>query len=621
MKLNQNNSEMKTTESVESPAQHATSAAEAVVTTAQPADMIGSLGDRGTPEPKLMQNASIMMIDDEPIMIDLVRAFLDEAGYREFVGISKPTLAIERMHAERPDVLLLDLFMPKVSGFDILEQVRADSTLKFTPVIVMTSASDAATKLKVLELGATDFLEKPVDPSELALRLRNTLAFKAYRDRSAFFDALTGLPNRRLFLNQLATAVRRAQRTATFCALLSIDLDRFKQVNETLGHRAGDTLLKAVADRLQGIVRGTDAIGRLTEQSTAWSISRVGGDDFTALLPDLKRIEDVEIVARRVLAVMARPFHIDGHELFITPSIGISICPIDAIEPEGLLKQADVALTHAKQRGRNNYSFYSVGINAKALDRLTLQNQLRRGIERQEFVLHYQPKIDVASGKIVGAEALIRWQHPERGLLSPDKFIQIAEETNLIVEIGRWVLFEATRQAKEWLNLGIAQCPVSVNVSSPQLRDRRLQRDVDEALKASGLPAKLLTIELTESILMDSIDEVMDQLSVLAATGVSLSLDDFGTGYSSMAYLKQMPLAELKIDRSFIRELPTDSPSIAIISAVIALAHGLGLSVIAEGVETIEQLAFLKSKGCNAYQGFLASKAVPADQFVEMLTV
>ncbi len=621
MKPNQINSEIKTTESLESPARHAISAAGAAVNTALPAETTSSLGDRGTPEPKVMQNASIMMIDDEPIMIDLVRAFLDEAGYREFVGVSKPTLAIERMHAERPDVLLLDLFMPKVSGFDILEQVRADSTLKFTPVIVMTSASDAATKLKVLELGATDFLEKPVDPSELALRLRNTLAFKAYRDRSAFFDALTGLPNRRLFLNQLATAVRRAQRTATFCALLSIDLDRFKQVNETLGHRAGDTLLKAVADRLQGIVRGTDAIGRLTEQSTAWSISRVGGDDFTALLPDLKRVEDVEIVARRVLAVMARPFHIDGHELFITPSIGISICPIDAIEPEGLLKQADAALTHAKRRGRNNYSFYSVGINAKALDRLTLQNQLRRGIERQEFVLHYQPKIDVASGKIVGAEALIRWQHPERGLLSPDKFIQIAEETNLIVEIGRWVLFEATRQAKEWLNLGIQQCPISVNVSSPQLRDRRLQRDVDEALKASGLPAKLLTIELTESILMDSIDEVMDQLSVLAATGVSLSLDDFGTGYSSMAYLKQMPLAELKIDRSFIRELPTDSPSIAIISAVIALAHGLGLTVIAEGVETIEQLAFLKSKGCNAYQGFLASKAVPADQFVEMLTI
>ncbi len=580
----------------------------------------GLASDRGQAESKVMQNASIMMIDDEPIMIDLVRAFLDDAGYREFVGLSKPSLAMERIHAERPDVILLDLFMPKVSGFEILEQVRNDSQLKSTPVIVMTSASDAATKLKVLELGATDFLEKPVDPSELALRLRNTLAFKAYRDRSAFFDALTGLPNRRLFLNQLATAVRRAQRTSTFCALLSIDLDRFKQVNETLGHRAGDSLLKAVADRLQGIIRGTDAIGRLTEQSTAWTISRVGGDDFTALLPDLKRVEDVEIVARRVLAVMARPFHIDGHELFITPSIGISICPIDAIEPEGLLKQADAALTHAKQRGRNNYSFYSTGINAKALERLTLQNQLRRGIERNEFVLHYQPKIDCVGGKIVGAEALIRWQHPERGLLAPDKFIGIAEETNLIVEIGRWVLFEATRQAKQWVDQGFRHCPISVNVSSPQLRDRRLQRDVEEALNASGLPASMLTIELTESILMDNIAEVMDQLGVLAATGLSLSLDDFGTGYSSMAYLKQMPLAELKIDRSFIRGLPDDSSNVAITSAVIALSHGLGLTVIAEGVETIEQLAFLKNTGCDAYQGFLSSKAVPSEQFIELLS-
>lgn len=561
-----------------------------------------------------------MMIDDEPIMIDLVRAFLDEAGYREFVGLSDPINALSRIHSERPDVLLLDLLMPKVSGFEILAQVRADSQLKFTPIIVMTSANDAETKLKVLELGATDFLEKPVDPSELALRLRNTLAFKAYRDRLAYFDALTGLPNRRLFLNQLATSVRRAQRTGTFCALMHMDLDRFKQVNESLGHRAGDELLKAVAQRLSSSIRGTDAVGRLNEQSAGWSISRVGGDEFTALLPDLKRMEDVEVVARRILSVMAKPFHIEGHELFITPSIGIAICPLDATEPEALLKFGDAALTHAKQRGRNNYSFYSAGINAKALDRLTLENQLRRGIERGEFVLHYQPKVNVTTGKIVGAEALIRWQHPERGLLAPDKFIPIAEEANLIDEIGRWVLFEAVRQAKGWTEGGIRNCPVSVNVSSPQLRDRKLQRDVREALEQSGLPPELLCVELTESILMGNTDEVMDQLGSLAAMGVALSLDDFGTGYSSMAYLKQMPLAELKVDRSFVRGLPNDKASAAIMSAVIALAQGLGLQVTAEGVETIEQLSFLKSKSCDIYQGYLCSRPLPLNQFLELVT-
>lgn len=577
----------------------------------------------GEGEPRELINASVMMIDDEPIMIELVRAFLDEAGYREFVGLSDPVNALARIHAERPDVLLLDLMMPKVNGFQILEQVRADSQLKMTPVIVMTSASDAETKLRVLELGATDFLEKPVDPSELALRMRNTLAFKAYRDRLAFFDALTGLPNRRLFLNQLATSVRRAQRTGAQCALLHMDLDRFKQVNESLGHRVGDALLKAVAQRLNASLRGTDTIGRISEhpneQSSGWSISRVGGDEFTALLPDLKKIDHVEIVARRILSVMAKPFHIEGHELFITPSIGIAICPHDATESEQLLKCGDAALTHAKQRGRNNYSFYSTGINAKALERLTVENQLRRAVERNEFVLHYQPKINVRSGKLVGAEALIRWQHPERGLLSPDKFIPIAEEANLIDEIGRWVLFEASRQGKEWIDMGFNNCPVSVNVSSPQLRDQRLLRDVTEALQATGLPAQHLTVELTESILMGNTADVMDQLAQLAAMGVALSLDDFGTGYSSMAYLKQMPLAELKVDRSFVRGLPTERASVAIMSAVIALAHGLGLSVIAEGVETIEQLEFLQSKNCDLYQGYLFSKPVPAEQFLEML--
>jgi diguanylate cyclase len=566
---------------------------------------------------RALLNACVMMIDDEPIMVELVKTFLEDSGCREFIGVSDPRQAMEEIRSQRPDVLLLDLIMPDVDGFEILRQVRLDPNLADLPVIVLTSATDAQTKVTVLELAATDFLSKPVDPSELRLRLRNTLAFKAYRDRLAYFDALTGLPNRKLFMNQVATSLRRAKRNEKICGLLQIDLDRFKQINETLGHRAGDTLLKSVAERLQGGFRSLDLIARTGEESSlGWSISRIGGDEFMVLLQDLSRLEEVAAVAERIIKMMEQPFLVEGHDLYVTPSIGIATFPNDAQDAENLFKLVDSALTTAKLRGGNSFHFSSQKANDDALSRLTLESQLRRAIERREFVLHYQPKVDLSTGRIVGAEALVRWAHPERGLLSPDKFISIAEESNLISNIGALVMEDAVRACAQWNNHGLRGIGVAVNVSTPQLRDSRLLLEVKKCLIETRLAPSLLTIELTETIVMDSNKMGFDTFKALKEIGVKTSLDDFGTGYSSLAYLQRLPLDEIKIDRSFVSALPGNKDSAAIVSALLAMAQHLELSVTAEGVESEWQLAYLRSKGCDRYQGFFFSKPLPLKEFV-----
>ncbi|MGH8614580.1 MAG: diguanylate cyclase domain-containing protein, partial [Gammaproteobacteria bacterium] len=350
-------------------------------------------------------NGTIMLIDDEPLMLEVVQTFLEEAGYTHFVTTDDPRQAIELLVSRRPDVVLLDLMMPEVSGFDILSRMRADTEMKYTPVIVLTSASDAATKLKALELGATDFLSKPVDPSELVLRLRNTLAFKAYQDRLANYDDLTGLPNRRMFLARLDRAIRRAKRHRRICALLHIDLDRFRQINDSFGPRVGDSLLRDVAQRLEDAVRDSDAVGRFADEASRSSLSRIGGDEFTVLMSEIDRAENASLLARRIGLALAKPFLAEERDLFLTASIGIAAYPDDGVEPDSLLKHAEVAMHYAKSRGGNSYEFYSKDINARASERLTLENQLRRAIEREELLLHYQPKVDVATGHIVGAEA------------------------------------------------------------------------------------------------------------------------------------------------------------------------------------------------------------------------
>jgi diguanylate cyclase (GGDEF)-like protein len=566
---------------------------------------------------------TVMMVDDDPIMLEIVQTFLEEAGYTNFVTTSDPGSALALAREHRPDVILLDLMMPRITGFDILQVVRDDEALRYTPVIILTAESDAPAKLKALELGATDFLLKPVDASELKLRLRNVLAFKAYQDRLADFDALTGLPNRNKFRAELEDMLAATQDASRACAVLQIDLDRFKQINDTLGHRAGDKLLCLVSAMLQRLFAEIGVDLRKSREAIAGiPLSRIAGNSFVALVPGLHNLEKVDVatsVARRVLNAFAEPFHVDGQDLFVTCSIGIAMSPGDGSDAETLLKHAEMAMYRAKQRGRKQHAFFSSEMNAHALERLTLENQLRRAVEREEFVLYYQPKVDVVARRISGVEALVRWKHPELGIVGPDRFIPLAEENGLIVEIGQWVLRTACNQIRSWVNAGVAPVCVSVNVSSAQFRHGRVWHAVRGALAHSNLPPQALTLELTESLLIDNQSETTEMLYELKDMGVKLSVDDFGTGYSSLTYLSRFPLDELKIDRSFLKGLPEERESIAIVSAIIALARALGLKVVAEGVETHEQLAFLHSRKCTEFQGYLCSRPVPPEPLLNLL--
>lgn len=567
----------------------------------------------------LVQNARVLMIDDEPILIELVRAFLEDAGYETFEGLSEPTRALDQIGNQRPDVILLDLMMPEVSGFDILERIRDSDTLRQIPVIVMTSASDANTKLRVLELGATDFLEKPVDPSELVLRLRNTLAFKAQHDRLTWFDPLTNLPNRKLFMNQLRSAVRRSVASDQLCALLHINVDRFKKVNETLGHRAGDQMLRTIAQRLQHNLYGGDALGTADAPRQPWSLSRIGGDEFTALMPGLTGTDEALQVARRMLQSMSRPVDIDGHEIVTSGSIGIAACPLDARDAERLLQHANAALSAAKDRGRGHLAFYSEDLNKRNMTRLTLEQDLRKAVGAGELELFYQPKVDCGNGRIIGAEGLLRWNHPKMGRVSPAVFIPIAEELGLMHEIADVILAQACRQAVRWVRAGVRDCYVAVNISAQQFGDDRLIKQVRNALEASGLRPQNLTLELTESVLMNDTEAALQRLETIKRLGVNTALDDFGTGFSSLAYLKRMRIDELKIDKSFIDGLPHDADAAAIVRAILAMSHSLGMSVTAEGVEQPEQLDYLRAHHCEVFQGYLCSKPVTADAFFALL--
>jgi diguanylate cyclase (GGDEF)-like protein len=562
--------------------------------------------------------ASVMMIDDEPTTVDIVRGLLEVNGYDDFRGETDPVVGVQRVIAERPDVLLLDLMMPGMSGFEVLRRVRRDPQSAAMPVIVMTSASDSRTKMRVLELGATDFLEKPVDPSELVLRLRNTLAFKAVRDRSAWFDLLTELPNRRLLLSRTAIAMRRSVASQTSCALLHIEITRLRELTQAFGQRVADEAVREIAQRVKLQLGAEPAAEGRGDDAHRAMVARSGPDDLTVLIPVLQRAEDAEPLARRLLATFEKPVSLDGRDWYPMAAIGIAAGPQDAAEPEALLRCASAAATAVRSRPGGGFGYYSPAQNDAAVRRMTMEAQLRRAIDRDEFVLHYQPKIDMEIGLTIGCEALLRWRHPERGMVPPAEFIPVAEQAGLIVDVGTWVLHEACRAARRWLDAG-TPCRVAVNIASPHFHDGRLLRDVKSALDAVGLPPDLLVVELTESMLMGSAEESLRTLHELKTLGVSISLDDFGTGYSSLAYLKRMPLDELKIDCSFVSGLPDDDENLAIVRAVIAMSGSLGLSVIAEGVETERQARALLMLGCTACQGWLYAKALPETAFVHRL--
>ena len=416
----------------------------------------------------------------------------------------------------------------------------------------------------------------------------------------AHHDFLTGLPNRFLLTDRFKQVAAAAERNDTRYALLFIDLDRFKNVNDTLGHSIGDQLLRDVASRLGSIVRGTD------------TLSRQGGDEFLVLLGEVETPEAAAIVARKLMQVLGEPFLLDGHPITVTPSIGIAVSPEDGTDLDSLLKHADLAMYDAKQQGRNNYQFFRREMNARSLELLLMESDLRQALRKSEFELHYQPQISVSSGRPQGLEALLRWRHPERGLVSPADFIPMAEETGLILPIGQWVLNTACQQLANWRTNGWPELRVAVNLSAAQFRQQDLLTQVETALAAANLPADALELEVTESILMIDAEGTAKMLNALNAMGVTLAIDDFGTGYSSLAYLKRFSVSTLKVDRSFVNGIGIDGEDAAICSAIIGLARSLRLDVVAEGVETQAQYDWLAKAGCHIIQGYFTGRPAPA---------
>ena len=666
---------------------------------------------------------SILIVDDDPLFTLLAAETLRQAGFEPHVADNAHD-ALQRTLDINPDLVLLDVELPDGQGFDVCVRIRALPDGIDIPVVMVTGKHDTASIARAYEVGATDFINKPVlwgtiahriefilrahdtmralrvsemknramlqalpdaiyildasgaivdqitgglqggqghaaMPAEVATAARafiagrrppgelathefevsdgeEVCAFEArmlaqldgtfliiIRDISerkaaearieylAYFDTLTGLPNRQMLMRHVSRTLAAAERNKRNAALLYLDLDRFKRINDNLGHSVGDTLLRDVARRLERCLHQAAA---RAGGASAGMVARLGGDEFVIVLTEVVDRAQVSAVVHEIEQKLAEPFLCDGHGFVVTPSIGIALYPQDGQEIEDLLVKADMAMYQAKDRGRNDHAFYGESMAIRALGRLELEGELRRAIEEEAFELYYQPKMDLHSGCIVGLEALLRWQHPERGWISPEKFVPLAEETGIIGPIGDWVIREACRQMRAWENGPLRNLRIAVNVSVQQFSKDSFVDTVLRTLWQSGVKPQQLELEITESFLMRDVDTTRAALQRLGDAGLSLSIDDFGTGYSSLGYLRQFPVDALKIDRSFVNDLPVNSDAVAICSAIIAMARELKLIVIAEGVETDAQLEFLRAQGCDQVQGYLISKPSCADE-------
>jgi len=567
----------------------------------------------------------ILLVDDDPQIRTVLLALL-RASY-ECAEARSAEEALTLLHTEKFALVLSDIVMDGMSGLDMLPHVLQRSP--GTVVVMISGEQTIESAIEAMRAGAFDYITKPFDLRHVEAAVARALEHyelretkrlyeghleelverrTAERDHLAYHEALTGLPNRVLFRDRLAHAIPQAQRRQQLLAVIFIAIDRFKRLNDTLGHAAGDQILCGVAERLSSF---------RDEGHTAASC---GGEEFALLVSDVGRAEDAVKVTQSVREVFKQPFSFNDHELFVTLSVGIGLYPHDGEDAQTLLQNTSIALARAKQQGGDNYQFYRANMNEQALKRLGLENSLRQALEREEFVVHYQPQINAETSQLVGTEALVRWRHPELGLISPVEFIPLAEETGLIVPIGEWVLRTACAQNKAWQEAGFVALQVSVNFSPRQFQQPGLVGQVRRALGETGLEPHYLEMELTEGSVMKDAELTITTLRQLKAMGVRVSIDDFGTGYSSLNYLKSFPIDSLKIDISFVRHSTTDPRDAAIVRAIITLAHSLKLKVMAEGVETEEQLSFLRSLGCDGIQGYLFSKPLPAAAFAELLS-
>jgi diguanylate cyclase (GGDEF)-like protein len=683
---------------------------------------------------------ALLIVDDDRVMRMLAREALSPFGF-DIREAEDGERAIEMMREIAPDLVLLDVDMPGIDGYEVCRRVRERWDAAQVPVIMVTAMDDVDSINRAYETGANDFIAKPLNWSILghraryvtrasqsarnlrALEQRQAAIVRAMPDmiflldrhgtyldytagsgnrpfadpraflgrrideilpadvatliqrcielalerkelqsafyelpmaggvrhyearvapsgpdtvialvrditsqrnseerirHLAYFDTLTGMPNRQHFIEQARGELARADREGRRLALLYLDLDGFKRINDTLGHSEGDYLLRSVSRRMKDSLRRSDLLPR-PDGEPDLHLARLGGDEFTVLLPDIGDPGAATAIADRVKELLGRPFPVDGRMITITASIGISVFPEDGRDVETLLKHADTAMYHAKATGRNNWQMYSRTLTTRAMADLSLESDLRKALERGEFRLLYQPQVDSRSGRITGCEALIRWQHPERGLLMPGDFVAFAEEVGLIVPIGAWVLRSACGQARTWMLKGLHVPRLAVNLSARQLRAPSFFADVATVIAENGIDADMLELELTESMLMDPDAVQLEELGRLRALGVHFSIDDFGTGYSSMSYIKRFPIGRLKIDRSFVRGLPGSANDAGITTAILAMARSLDLCVVAEGVETREQYAFLREARCPNLQGYLFSQPVPTDTMESLL--
>ncbi|ACM21917.1 response receiver sensor diguanylate cyclase/phosphodiesterase, GAF and PAS domain-containing [Geotalea daltonii FRC-32] len=542
----------------------------------------------------LFQNANdpIFIIDRELKFINVNRRAMDLFGYGldEFVAMNMvdlvPEEQIPRIQGE----------LKKMESMEALDKLSTNIRTKW------------GYSLNV-EISSSPFVERNNVMGSIHI-VRDVTESKKMEDEiryQATHDILTGLANRMLFMDHLALSISQGHRYNEIQAVMFLDLDRFKSINDSLGHAAGDKLLQLISGRLKECVRETD------------TVARIGGDEYNILITQMAHPEDATAIANKILSSMNKPFAIDGHQLHVTISIGISLYPTDGEDAETLLKNADIALYHAKEQGRNNYQFYNPALNTRTLERVKMENRLRQALERHELVVLYQPQVAMDTGQVTGAEALVYWLHPELGLLSPGHFIPMAEEIGFITDIDEWVLETACAQNKAWQDEGYRSFNVTVNMSSKQFRRPDLVDQVRRVLNATGLPPRFLELEITEGTAMKDIEYTIPSLNTLTGMEVGFAIDDFGTGYSSLSCLKKLPIRKLKIDKSFIFGVNTDPNDKAIVATIIAMAHNLKLEVIAEGVEDADQLEFLHQNHCDQMQGFLYSRPIPAEDFRRLI--
>jgi diguanylate cyclase len=567
--------------------------------------------------------ATVLVVDDDPGARLLIGTALEMAGFRVTTA-ADGRIALDEVQGQAFDCVVLDVVMPGLNGFEVCTALRALPNSRHVPVLMQTSLDDVDSVNRAYDAGATDFSSKGINPMLLAQRVKFLVRAKQTQDQLrasearvrylAYYDPLTALPNRQRLLQILEQHIAWAILRQRGIAVLMLDVDNFSRINDTQGQAVGDSLLKEVAGRLQKCLRdGRRGFEHLdgevaTDDINDW-VARTGADEFALALPGISTVAEAQSVVRRIQAALERPFALAQREMSLSACVGISIFPADAADGESLVKNADAAMHHAKRIGQGGVEIFKKSISTRAARHLSLEADLRKALERQEFSLNYQPRLGLPDLRVEAVEALLRWSHPQRGFVPPDEFIPLAEQSGLIVEIGDWVLRQACAQARRWRDEGRPHWQVAVNVSGVQFRDGSLVRRVSSAIDAAGIDSRTIELEFTEGALIEHSSAVSRAVKSLKDLGVATALDDFGTGYSSMSYLRHFPIDTLKIDRVFVRDIASQTKGNApLVDAIIAMAKSLGLATVAEGVETEAQWHYLRDRGANQVQGFLFCK-------------